>query len=193
MAIEQPRKEDLKRIANQSHFELSDAEADAIGAMLSPIIAFLDRVDQTPACQPDLVAGADLGGDGGEADRQRLDWRVAEFLLQLLKSPQHRSQPFGPGWLHHLQLVIEVLHFFTPIMKLFFLIAAGSPRHPVSRLTIGVVKARSDRLPFFRQDEHVLKVIRCFHQGPNNLMQRRFTSLPELTGRRTLLGDPRSR
>jgi len=76
-------------------------------------------------------------------------------------------------------------------MKLFFLIAAGGPRHPVSRLTIGVVKAQSDRLPFFRQDEHVLKVIRCFHQGPNNLMQRRFTSLPELTGRRTLLGDPR--
>ena len=47
MAIEQPRKEDLKRIANENHFQLSDAEADAIGAMLPPIIAFLDRIDQT--------------------------------------------------------------------------------------------------------------------------------------------------
>jgi len=28
------------------------------------------------------VAGSDLGGDGGKADRQRLDRRVAEFLLQ---------------------------------------------------------------------------------------------------------------
>src|SRR5580704_15765412 len=48
MAIEQPRKEDLKRIANELHFELSDSEADAIGAMLSPFIVFLDRIDQTP-------------------------------------------------------------------------------------------------------------------------------------------------
>src|SRR5580704_14566396 len=48
MAIEQPRKEDLKRIADELHFELSDAEADAIGAMLVPTIAFLDRIDQTP-------------------------------------------------------------------------------------------------------------------------------------------------
>jgi len=48
MSIEPPKKEDLKRIANENHFELSDSEADAIGAMLSPIIAFLDRIDQTP-------------------------------------------------------------------------------------------------------------------------------------------------
>ena len=48
MAIEAPKKEDLKRIAKENHFELSDSEADAIGAMLPPIIAFLDRIDQTP-------------------------------------------------------------------------------------------------------------------------------------------------
>ncbi|HEY1852581.1 MAG TPA: amidase [Candidatus Binataceae bacterium] len=48
MAIEQPSKEDLKRIAGELHFELSDAEADAIGAMLLPTIAFLDRIDQAP-------------------------------------------------------------------------------------------------------------------------------------------------
>jgi amidase len=48
MAIEAPRKEDLKRIAKENHFELSDSEADAIGAMLPTIIAFLDRIDQTP-------------------------------------------------------------------------------------------------------------------------------------------------
>ena len=40
------------------------------------------RIDQTAARQPDFVAGADLGGDGGKADRQRLDRRVAEMLLQ---------------------------------------------------------------------------------------------------------------
>jgi hypothetical protein len=33
MAIEPPKKEDLKRIANENHFALSDAEADAMGAM----------------------------------------------------------------------------------------------------------------------------------------------------------------
>lgn len=48
MAIEPPKKEDLRRIANENHFELSDSEADAIGAMLAPIIGFLDRIDQTP-------------------------------------------------------------------------------------------------------------------------------------------------
>ena len=31
------------------------------------------RVDQPAARQPDFVAGADLGGDGGKADRQRFD------------------------------------------------------------------------------------------------------------------------
>ena len=35
-------------------------------------------VDQAAARQPDLVAGADLGRDGGEADRQRFDGGVAE-------------------------------------------------------------------------------------------------------------------
>jgi len=48
MSIEAPKKEDLKRIANQNNLELSDSEADAIDAMLPPIIAFLDRIDQTP-------------------------------------------------------------------------------------------------------------------------------------------------
>ena len=40
------------------------------------------RIDQAAARQPDFVAGADLGGDGGEADRQRLDRRVAELLFE---------------------------------------------------------------------------------------------------------------
>src|ERR1700726_4467683 len=48
MAIEQPKKEDLKRIRKKNHFELTDSGADAIGGMLPPIIAFLDRIDQTP-------------------------------------------------------------------------------------------------------------------------------------------------
>jgi amidase len=48
MAIEAPRKEDLKRIAKENHFELSDLEADAIGAMLPPIFEVLDRIDRTP-------------------------------------------------------------------------------------------------------------------------------------------------
>jgi hypothetical protein len=48
MAIELPKKEDLKRIAKENHFEISDSEADAIGAMLIPIVSFLDRIDQTP-------------------------------------------------------------------------------------------------------------------------------------------------
>ncbi|HXN85695.1 MAG TPA: amidase [Candidatus Binataceae bacterium] len=47
MAIEAPRKEDLKRIAKENHFELSDSEADAIGAMLPPIFEALDRIDRT--------------------------------------------------------------------------------------------------------------------------------------------------
>jgi len=48
MAIESPTKDDLKRLAEQNHFALSDSEADAINAALTPIIAFLDRIDQTP-------------------------------------------------------------------------------------------------------------------------------------------------
>src|SRR6266478_5610615 len=38
----------MERTATENHFALSDAEADAIGVMLPPIIAFLDRIDQTP-------------------------------------------------------------------------------------------------------------------------------------------------
>ncbi len=48
MAIEQPKKEDLQRIAKEGDFELSDSEADAIGKMLPPIVAFLDRIDRMP-------------------------------------------------------------------------------------------------------------------------------------------------
>jgi amidase len=48
MAIEAPTKDDLKRIAKENRFELSDGEADALGAMIPPVIAFLDRIDQTP-------------------------------------------------------------------------------------------------------------------------------------------------
>jgi len=48
MAIEAPTKDDLKRIARENHFEMSDPEADALGAMIPPIIAFLDRIDHTP-------------------------------------------------------------------------------------------------------------------------------------------------
>ncbi|HVN27748.1 MAG TPA: amidase [Candidatus Binataceae bacterium] len=48
MAIEVPKKDDLQRIAKANDFELSDSEADAIGAMMKPIVAFLDRIDTTP-------------------------------------------------------------------------------------------------------------------------------------------------
>src|SRR5580700_6705222 len=48
MAIELPKKEELKRIAKESNFELSDSEAEVIGAILMPIIPFLERIDQTP-------------------------------------------------------------------------------------------------------------------------------------------------
>src|ERR1700732_3790497 len=48
MSIEQPKKEDLKRIAKENHFEMTDSEADAFGVLLPPITAFLDRIDQTP-------------------------------------------------------------------------------------------------------------------------------------------------
>jgi amidase len=48
MAIEPPTKEELKRIAEANQFTLSDAEANAINAMLSSIVPFLDRIDQTP-------------------------------------------------------------------------------------------------------------------------------------------------
>ena len=50
------------------------------------------RVDQPSARQPDLVAGADLGGDGGEADRQLLDQRVAEHLLEPRREPAAADQ-----------------------------------------------------------------------------------------------------
>ena len=40
------------------------------------------RVDQPAAGEPDFVAGAELGGDGGKADRQLFDRRVAELLFE---------------------------------------------------------------------------------------------------------------
>ena len=48
MPIELPKKEDLKRLAEENHFTLTDNEADAIEAALKPIVASLDRIDQTP-------------------------------------------------------------------------------------------------------------------------------------------------
>ena len=38
------------------------------------------RLHQPPAREPDLVAGVDLGGDGGKARRQLLDLGAAERL-----------------------------------------------------------------------------------------------------------------
>jgi amidase len=48
MSIQAPTKEDLKRIAKENHFEMTDSEAEAIGAMFTPIIPFLDYIDQAP-------------------------------------------------------------------------------------------------------------------------------------------------
>ena len=48
MSIEPPKKEDLKRIAKENHFEMTDSEAEAIDAMFKPIIPFLDHIDQAP-------------------------------------------------------------------------------------------------------------------------------------------------
>ena len=48
MAIEAPKKAELQRIAAENHFTLSDGEADSIEAALTPIIAFLERIDQMP-------------------------------------------------------------------------------------------------------------------------------------------------
>ncbi len=72
MAIEQPKKEDLKRIADELHFELSDAEADAIGAMLLPTIAFLDRIDQTPI-EPSPSVGRYRERDAGRRPTREED------------------------------------------------------------------------------------------------------------------------
>ncbi len=49
MAVEMPGKDDLKRIAHQLHFELSDSEADSIGAMLPPIFSALESIDRAQA------------------------------------------------------------------------------------------------------------------------------------------------
>jgi amidase len=72
MAIEQPKKEDLKRIADELHFELSDAEADAIGAMLLPTIAFLDRIDQT-TIEPSPSVGRYRERDAGRRPTREED------------------------------------------------------------------------------------------------------------------------
>lgn len=72
MAIEPPKKEDLKRIANENHFELSDSEADAIGEMLPPIIAFLDRIDQTPI-EPSPSVGRYRERDAGHRPTREED------------------------------------------------------------------------------------------------------------------------
>ena len=48
MSIQPPTKEDLKRIAKENHFEMTDSEAEAIDAMFKPIIPFLDYIDQAP-------------------------------------------------------------------------------------------------------------------------------------------------
>ena len=40
------------------------------------------RIDQAAAGQPDFMAGADLGGDGGKADRQRFDRRRAQSFVE---------------------------------------------------------------------------------------------------------------
>ena len=49
MAIEAPKKEDLKRIAKENHFEMTDSEAESIIGMMKPVIAFLDTIDSSPS------------------------------------------------------------------------------------------------------------------------------------------------
>ena len=49
MPIELPTKEDLSRIAEETHFTLTDREADSIRDAMTPIVSFLNRLDQMPS------------------------------------------------------------------------------------------------------------------------------------------------
>jgi hypothetical protein len=54
------------------------------------------RIDETTAREPDFVPGADLGGDGGEPQRQCVDGDGAQFAVQMLGQPVAADQPGAP-------------------------------------------------------------------------------------------------
>jgi len=49
MPIAMPTKQDLQRLAEENHFTLTDNEAESIKSAMTPIVAFLDRIDRIPA------------------------------------------------------------------------------------------------------------------------------------------------
>ncbi len=55
MALRQPTKEDLHRLAAGHNFELSAEEAEAYEALLPDMFAALDALDQTPANLPEIT------------------------------------------------------------------------------------------------------------------------------------------
>ena len=55
MALRQPTKDDLRRLAESHNFELSAEEAEAYEAMLPDMFAALDALDQAPANLPDIT------------------------------------------------------------------------------------------------------------------------------------------
>ncbi len=55
MALRQPTKEDLHRLAAGHNFELSAEEAEAYEALLPDMFAALDALDQAPANLPEIT------------------------------------------------------------------------------------------------------------------------------------------
>lgn len=55
MALRQPTKDDLRRLAESHNFELSTEEAEAYEAMLPDMFVALDALDQAPANLPDIT------------------------------------------------------------------------------------------------------------------------------------------
>ena len=126
MTIEPPKKEDLKRIADENHFELSDSEADAIGAMLTPIIGFLDRIDQIPIePSPSVRRYRDREADHRPTrDRHRL-------LGDCVRSQGRAGLRWGDRWLATGQLRVRCQRGAD---------AARARRHPPAhsrQLTVG--------------------------------------------------------
>ena len=55
MTLRKPTKDDLHRLAQANHFELSTEEAEAYEAMLPDMFAALDALDQAPANLPEIT------------------------------------------------------------------------------------------------------------------------------------------
>ena len=55
MTLRKPTKDDLHRLAQANHFELSAEEAEAYEAMLPDMFAALDALDQAPANLPEIT------------------------------------------------------------------------------------------------------------------------------------------